>query len=78
MSRIGEQTPKIDPETIKNGVGNWVLFFCKVEGGEALGWGDGWGKPGLREQGSRTFSEVQITVFGALGGGSMGGGSANS
>ena len=27
-----KQAAKIDPEIIKNGVGNWVLFFVGLEG----------------------------------------------
>ena len=32
-------TPNIDPETIKNGVGNWVLFFVGLEGWKMEAWG---------------------------------------
>ena len=30
---------KIDPETIKHGVGNWVLFFVGLEGWKMEAWG---------------------------------------
>ena len=29
----------IDPETVKNGVGNWVLFFVGLEGWKMKAWG---------------------------------------
>ena len=34
-----KKAPKIDPETIKNGVGNWVLFFVGLEGWKMEAWG---------------------------------------
>ena len=34
-----KKAPKIDPETIKNGVGNWVLFFVGLEEGKIQAWG---------------------------------------
>ena len=30
--QLMKTTPKIDPVTIKNGVGNWVLFFVGLDG----------------------------------------------
>ena len=38
-----KQATKIDPETIKNGVGNWVLFFVGLEEWK-MGWGGGPGE----------------------------------
>ena len=32
-------TPKIDPETIRNGVGNWVFFFVGLERWKMEAWG---------------------------------------
>ena len=34
-----KKAPKIDAETIKNGVGNWVLFFGGLEGWNMEAWG---------------------------------------
>ena len=34
-----KKAPKIDAETIKNGVGNWVLFFVRLEGWKLEAWG---------------------------------------
>ena len=36
-----KKAPKIDPETIKNGVGNWMLFFVGLEKGTMGGGGLG-------------------------------------
>ena len=33
------KAPKIDAETIKNGVGNWMLFFVDLEGWKMEAWG---------------------------------------
>ena len=34
-----KKAPKIDAETIKNGVGNWMLFFVGLEGWKMEAWG---------------------------------------
>ena len=34
-----KKAPKIEPETIKHGVGNWVLFFVGLEGWKMEAWG---------------------------------------
>ena len=34
-----KKAPKIDAETFKNGVGNWVLFFVGLEGWKMEAWG---------------------------------------
>ena len=34
-----KKATKIDAETIKNGVGNWVLFFVGLEGWKMEAWG---------------------------------------
>ena len=34
-----KQAPKIDAETIRNGVGNWLLFFVGLEEWIVAAWG---------------------------------------
>ena len=37
--KMGEKTAKIDPETITNGVGNWVLLFVRLKCWKTGDWG---------------------------------------
>ena len=39
VSKANQKTPKIYAETIKNGVGNWSLFFVVLEGLKMEAWG---------------------------------------
>ena len=41
----------IDPETIKNGVGNWVLFFVGPEGWKMEAWGSAGGAQEFENRG---------------------------
>ena len=61
-----KKAPKIDPETIKNGVGNWLLFFVgPMTGKWRLGvWlGEAW-REGTRVQKQLKSSDSGLTESG--------------
>ena len=69
-----KKAPKIDPETIKNGVGNWLLFFVGPMTGK-------WRLGGWLGEARSLNTGVQLThtsVFGAAGGWTWEGGKAYS
>ncbi|NCG16810.1 MAG: hypothetical protein GWP23_07640 [Synechococcales cyanobacterium H12SWP_bin.12] len=47
--------PKIDPETIKNSVGDWKLFFVGLEEWKMEAWGVAGRAPGTIIRGVRGF-----------------------
>ena len=65
-----KKAPKIESETIKNGVGNWMLFFVGLEGWKM----EAWGELGLRECGSERGLARSSNGFWCSGGRIIGGG----
>ena len=55
-----KKAPNMDSETIKNGVGNWVLFFCTAGRVENGGLGE--------DTGVRVTPSNRVTVFWCSGG----------
>ena len=53
-----KKAPNIDPETIKNSVGNWVLFFVRLEGGKMEAWGVAGGAQESEDRGPRALQEL--------------------